>query len=524
MNLQGRNLEPNLRGDDVKLLQSELRQLKLRTQIVDQEGFFGSTTFLAVQEFQRLHGLEATGIVDQRTAELINKDVDELGAASFVVRGEVSQAHGEPLRGSIVRLLRKGLRNDEPLGQATTSPAGAYSIEYQPAEKPISIVVQASDTTGNVLATSNVICKARPVEIVNLSTDGTSSSPTEFKQLQDRLTPILLREQMRVEGLEAADVQFIACAHDLNPEHVAYLVASSRMVRESRIESEVFYGLVRQKLPTRLVALVAEPPDVLREALESSISENVISARVKDQIPRILRDLQRQVVRLAIAEPTSDRPTLRTLFDIAGVPQERQQTLMSAYVERKGTVAEFWDGLRTQSGFEKEEIETLKYTVGAASITLNHAPLVQQLARLRVSGELGPDLRDLARFKQDDWANLIKNQSGNSRVGAPAVFGDDEEERETRYAEFLPRIVEALFPTTFLSHRLAEIDETRFAPTLTFLRNNPDFEFQKTPINEFLAANPQVEAHLRNAVTRHRAHGVATEGEPGQRGAEQRAA
>jgi hypothetical protein len=37
MKLHGRNLEPNLRGDDVKLLQSELRKLKLKTQIVDPE-------------------------------------------------------------------------------------------------------------------------------------------------------------------------------------------------------------------------------------------------------------------------------------------------------------------------------------------------------------------------------------------------------------------------------------------------------------------------------------------------------
>jgi hypothetical protein len=41
MKLHGRNLEPNLRDDDVKLLQSELRQLKLTIKIVDPEGFLG---------------------------------------------------------------------------------------------------------------------------------------------------------------------------------------------------------------------------------------------------------------------------------------------------------------------------------------------------------------------------------------------------------------------------------------------------------------------------------------------------
>jgi peptidoglycan hydrolase-like protein with peptidoglycan-binding domain len=491
MNLQGRNLEPNLRGDDVKLLQSELRQLKLKTQIVDQEGFFGSTTFLAVQEFQRLNGLNSTGIVDEQTASAINKRIDESSAARFVVRGEVTQANSEPLSGAVVRLSRKGLRRDEPIAQATTSPTGVYSIEYQPAELPISIVVQAFGSDGKAVATSGVICKARPVEIVNLRPDGAPSSASEFKRLQDRLTPILNREQLRVDALDADDVELLACAHDFDAEHLSYLVVSSRMARESKLDAEVFYGLVRQGQPVTLVALVAQDPEVLREALEDSVDENIVGQAIKAQIPRILRDLQAQVVRLAVADSDHDRATLRTLFEIAGVPQQRQQTLVTSYIDRKGTVAEFWADLREQRNGNAQEIDSLQYTVGTASITLNHAPLIQQLARMRSAGQLGPNLRDLARFKQEDWLRLIKTQAGNSRVGAPATFGQKEDERETRYAEFLPRMVEALYPTAVLTHRLAEIDEETFAPALQFLRKNPDFEFQKMQVNEFLKANPQ---------------------------------
>ena len=102
----------------------------------------------------------------------------------------------------------KGLRKDDLLGQAQVSAAGDYSIEYQPAEKPITIVVQASDTAGNVVATSHIICKARPVEIVNLSPDGVFRGPSEFKLLQERLAPILRREQISIETLEVAEVQF----------------------------------------------------------------------------------------------------------------------------------------------------------------------------------------------------------------------------------------------------------------------------------------------------------------------------
>jgi peptidoglycan hydrolase-like protein with peptidoglycan-binding domain len=490
MKLQGRNLEPNLRGDDVKLLQSELRKLKLKTLIVDPEGFFGSTTFLAVQEFQRLHGLEATGIVDQQTAQLINAEVDEIGTELFIVRGEVRRSDGDPMRGVIVRALRKGLRRDEPIGQATTAAAGDYNIEYRAAERPISIVVQASDTAGNVIAISDVICKARPLEIVNLTPDGVFRGPSEFKQLQDRLAPILSREGVRIDALEAEDVELLACAHGLNRERVTLLVASSRMAREAGVEAEAFYAIVRQGLPTVLIALVAQSPETLRRALETSVSENIVGERIGEQIPQILRDLQGQIVRLALEEPSPDRPTFRTLLEIAGVPQERQQTIVAAYVEREGAVTEFWQRLREQPGASDEEIESLQYAVGAAAIALNHPPLVGELTRMRRAGQLGGALRDLARFNRDDWESLIKGQSGGAPVGAPALLGEREEERESRYAEFLPRMVEAIFPTATLTHRLAEIDQATFAPTLAFLQQNPEFEFRTMRADEYLREHP----------------------------------
>ena len=108
-------------------------------------------------------------------------------------------------------------------------------------------------------------------------------------------------------------------------------------------------------------------------------------------------------MRLALLDPTPDRPTFRTLLDIAGVPQQRQQTIVTAYVERKGTVAEFWQQLREQNVAGDEEIEALQYTIGAAAIALNHPPLVRELTRMRRAGQVGRHLRDLARFNRDDW-------------------------------------------------------------------------------------------------------------------------
>ena len=491
MNLRGRDLAPNVRGADVTLLQSELRQLKLNTQIVDPDGFFGSTTFLAVQEFQRLHGMEATGIVDRKTAQLINKGIDDSGGGQFVVRGEVRQADGSPIRDAAITLFRKGIRRDERLGHATTAALGDYGIEYAPAETPISVFVRASDSAGKSLADSPIICRARPVEIVNLTVGGVLRRPPEFQQLHDKLQQILRTEQIRLEALQADDVQVLACTHDLDASHVAYLVASARMARESEMQPEMFYGLLRQGLPTTLIALVAQSTEVLQGALERSVNDNLIGLQVTNQIPRMLRDLQGQIVRLALAEPTPDRPTFRSLLEMAGVPQQHQQAILESYLQREGTVPQFWNKVAEQTGMNDADIESAQYAVGVASMVVNHLPLVRELVHMRRVNQIGRNLGDLAQFTREDWTRLLSGASGSSRIGAPAVFGQDADERERRYAAFLPRMVETIYPTAVLGHRLEAVDRRAFAPTLEFLRQNVDFEFQNQRVDEFLRERPE---------------------------------
>ena len=77
MQLQGRILSIRMRGDDVVLLQQELRQLGLT--IEDREGYFGKSTHLAVLKVQRAHDLEPIGDVDECTAALISLRVDARG-------------------------------------------------------------------------------------------------------------------------------------------------------------------------------------------------------------------------------------------------------------------------------------------------------------------------------------------------------------------------------------------------------------------------------------------------------------
>lgn len=74
MKLQGRNLSIQTKGEDVKLLHSELRQLGHTIPAKEvQETFFGKDTQQVVLKFQKVEGLETTGVVDEKTAERIKE-------------------------------------------------------------------------------------------------------------------------------------------------------------------------------------------------------------------------------------------------------------------------------------------------------------------------------------------------------------------------------------------------------------------------------------------------------------------
>ncbi len=105
MKLHGRDLRIRMRGEAVKLLHKELRQLGFDIQKDEvARAFFGTRAGEAVNTFQKAHKLEASGIVDERIGALIRRDVDKQKARppeSFVVKRCVVHADGKPSGGGL---------------------------------------------------------------------------------------------------------------------------------------------------------------------------------------------------------------------------------------------------------------------------------------------------------------------------------------------------------------------------------------------------------------------------------------
>ncbi len=176
MKLQRRNLSIRLQGDDVRLLQKELRELGFDIPAGEvTPALFGLQTEDAVERFQTSHRLRATGIVDPQTAKLINREVDRQRAVQrrmFIVSGRIQFANGQPFAAGVVRAFRAALRGEGELAEGRTDAEGAYLIHYAPhagrEDRSFDLRVAAFGADGQELASSPIRFHASADETIDL--------------------------------------------------------------------------------------------------------------------------------------------------------------------------------------------------------------------------------------------------------------------------------------------------------------------------------------------------------------------
>lgn len=177
MPLSGKRLAFGSRGYEVALLQAILR--RLGQDIPHDEiaqSLYGAGTADAVGRFQILQGSEASNVVDPGTADVINRELAQLGPLLYRIEGKVTNEEGRPAPGLRVAALVRGTEwetvvGDGPLTDATGSYGIQYSADlfYKPVQDGPALVVHVEDERGTVLQVSEPWSDVQPVEVLNLT-------------------------------------------------------------------------------------------------------------------------------------------------------------------------------------------------------------------------------------------------------------------------------------------------------------------------------------------------------------------
>lgn len=440
---------------------------------------------------------------------------------NLIVRGQIRQADGSVFVGGFVRAVDKELRSETPLGEAITGKDGRYEIAYTSAElgqdekpradlivrvfsaRPLLQPFSGADTelpaaaassvptTGPVtigpapLATSAVIFNAPPVAIVDLMIGGgVYAGPSEYEQLAAAITPAL--QGLNPAELTDDDVSFLAGETGLPADRVGFFANAARLAQQTDVAPEAFYGFARQRLPDQLGQILFAESLVLQRALEASIAANIIPRFTSEWIAGVLERLRRVAAEHTLAATSGGRSVgalgfLRMVISDGAA----QKDFATAYLAHQGPMPAFWAGLRQDSRFAPL-VPKLQRVFQLGALTRNHEPLVTALESRFQAGQFTSTGQMLAAITEADWRGLM-DISGTP----PEVPGTSADEKKTNYIKILSGIVEASFPTHYLSTRLGGVNIDNQEHVSRFLSDHADqFNIRTDVLDKFLRDNP----------------------------------
>ena len=169
------------RGMIVRNNETERSNLARALRQPAEKGVYREVTAKLVWYFQNGNGLNATGDVDQDTADEFNKQLQELGSIGVnppsiarLVSGTVHHQNGQPVSNTTVLAHHvhesQQKKQEIRLGTDKTDENGRYTIRYDPLPGLAEITLQISviDDQGRTLVVSNAVNNSQPVEFIDL--------------------------------------------------------------------------------------------------------------------------------------------------------------------------------------------------------------------------------------------------------------------------------------------------------------------------------------------------------------------
>lgn len=213
--------------------------------------------------------------------------------APLVVRGTIRRPDGTPVVAGIEAhafdrtLSRTGFADTE-IGTARTDADGQYEIRYtMPAGgkvKPDLIVrAQIGPAAQPTQLESPLITNAPATAHVDLGPgEGAAPRASEYRQIIERLTPILQRGGVALADLANEHADFAASSAGVVVDRVRLVRQALRLERDAAaaVPAEIFYGILRMGFQATLVELPGEPLGVQRQRLEDAIELNAALKQV----------------------------------------------------------------------------------------------------------------------------------------------------------------------------------------------------------------------------------------------------
>ncbi|MCS6317965.1 MAG: hypothetical protein H8K05_09380, partial [Nitrospira sp.] len=485
---------------------------------------FAGVTSKLVGTFQKEHGLQTTGEVDDRTAVTLNSVIpqedDSAPEFQYVVRGQVLYRGGLPIPNLTVRVFHRELRKDIAIGVDQTDENGNFEIYFNPGriealarvlnDRPPDVFVrvfdlpQGEERSEKLLVESPTRFSAQRVVKFRLRIDGGPTKVwSEYEQLAQELKPYLgdLRVADLTEDEKHQDVSLLAGKLAQEPGRVAAFIAAHKMAAEVKGDPEVFYALARKGLPTNLPELLAVPPGTRSRALVGAVRDGIAPGRILGQVRKIRKQFDEHAIAFAAADKeVAGRPRLGAVLKSVIADQGKVDALVAKVLTHTGPTAKLWDALKEDAQL-KEVVPKAQLALQLTALTGRHLPLVKTLLEKQRERKFIA-VTDFAAFSEKDWLEFI-NAPGvpDAERVPPSIPGKDAEEKAKIYAATVARIVADTMPTQVLAFK-AQADAKQPGDVKVFWKNVTSgaagFELGRGRVRPYLDKNPALLQGIAN--------------------------
>jgi hypothetical protein len=506
MNLQGRNLQQGLAGDDIRLLHIELALLNLSISDSERVGaLFGPVTFAAIQNFQKQHSLPVSGIVDPATAAAINAAVNAQFPPTFMVSGRVYSALSAGIGGLNIQVLDKNAGPDLLLAVGVTDDRGVYSVNYsagaalrQGKSAPDiqvrafagSTLVGASEVRYNATANENLDIIASDASITALPSEHATLIGAIAAYYKGKLADLQ-------ETGERSDITYLANKSGWDARAVALAVLAdqfsartvSPLTPAPAIAPAFFYALFRAGLPANEDILYHADAQTLETVWTKAAQQGVIPSSIAGTIPNAVQRFQALSAQKLLAGPAlMGVSALKDMLVSSRLTDAQQQQFAALYAANRNDVAGLWKAVGTALG--QDAAARLQLDGKLGFLTINNVALMQALHGATGSQGLSDpvELAQAGYHRAQKWASLL-----TANIPVPKeVPGDTPEMQRANYAALLAAQLRLSYPTAAVAEMVKSGDLAVVGPDQVhgFLtQHQQDFEIGLQPIEQYIARN-----------------------------------
>lgn len=294
-------------------------------------------------------------------------------SALYSISGTVRNQYQQLMTGVVIRAFDKDIRSEQTLGEAQTNEQGFYEIFYTQQnfaytdKQAADVFLRLYDANGTLLKQTDVSYNA-PMQLTIDVSFATQSYKglSEFEQMVANVTPFTGQLPLAsvTENTDTQDITFLTNKTSLQQDLVQALAMAYRFESQTKIEAVVFYGLLREGVPSnitqtllqniaaptyeqlaqqKLNGIAHENIDVLMQALQQSINNNVITFRISAEFEKIKAELLNFISSYAQQNPnTGTSSTIFKNIQIAGLSDDDSKKVTALLAQHQGSIQPFF--------------------------------------------------------------------------------------------------------------------------------------------------------------------------------------